>query len=240
MSLIAALPLAFAAGLLTILSPCILPLAPIAVAVAGAQDPRGPFALAAGLALTFALAGGVLAALGMEIGALTGLRIASGAIMMAMGLVLVLPNASHRLEASLVGLGAASQRLGDRLPDRGLAGHAAAGGVLALAWAPCAGPTLGAAFALAAGGRSLAAGMLTMLVFALGAAASLLAVGFGFARLAARTKAQTVAAGRGGRFALGISLAAIGALVFTGLDHAIEAAIVAAMPNWLASAAASL
>ncbi len=57
-SLILALPLAFAAGLLTILSPCILPLAPIVVAAARADDPRGPFALALGLALTFAVVGG--------------------------------------------------------------------------------------------------------------------------------------------------------------------------------------
>jgi cytochrome c-type biogenesis protein len=181
-NLIAAMPLAFAAGLLTILSPCILPLAPILVAGASAGDPRGPFALAAGLALTFAIAGGAAAALGIEIGALTGLRAASAAIMMAMGLVLVLPKASDRLEASLVGLGAAAQRLGDRLPDGGLAGHAAAGGVLALAWAPCAGPTLGAAFSLAASRGSLAAGMMIMFVYALGAAAALLAVGFGFGR----------------------------------------------------------
>ena len=42
MSVMLALPLAFAAGLLTILSPCVLPLAPIVFATARADDPRGP------------------------------------------------------------------------------------------------------------------------------------------------------------------------------------------------------
>ncbi len=238
MSLIAALPLAFAAGLLTILSPCILPLAPIVVAAASAKDRRYPFALAGGLALTFAIVGGGLAAFGVEIGAIAGIRVAAAAIMIAMGLLLVVPRAADAIEQRLAGFGALSQRLGDRLPNGGLIGQALAGGVLALAWAPCAGPTLGAAFALAAGRGSLPAAILTMLVYALGAAASLLAVGFGLGRIAARTKVQV--AGRRGRLALGITLAVFGAFILTGLDHTVESAMVAAMPDWLASAAAAL
>jgi cytochrome c-type biogenesis protein len=239
-SLIAALPLAFAAGLLTILSPCILPLAPIVVAAAGANDPRGSLALAAGLAATFAIAGSALAAFGIEIGALAGIRAASAAVMMVAGLVLIAPKAADRVEILLSGLGEASQRLGAWLPSGGLVGQAATGGLLALAWAPCAGPTLGAAFALAAGRGSVPGAMLTMLVYALGAAAALLGLGFGFGRLAARMKPNTIAAANRGRFALGLSLVVFGALVITGLDHAVEATMVAAMPGWLANAAAAL
>jgi len=239
-SLIFALPLAFVAGLLTILSPCILPLAPIVVAAARADGLRGPLALAAGLAATFAVAGGALAALGVEIGAVGGLRAVSAAIMMAMGFILIAPKAAERIEGMLVGAGAVSQYLGDRLPNGGLIGQAAAGGVLALAWAPCAGPTLGAAFALAANRGSLAAGMLTMFVYALGAAAALLGVGFGFGRLAARLKSQTIAAASRGRFALGLSLIVFGAFILTGFDHTVESAMIAAMPNWLSNAAAAL
>ena len=240
MSLFATLPLAFAAGLLTILSPCVLPLAPIVVAAAWTSDPRGPFALAAGLAATFAIAGAALSALGVEVGAVSGIRSASATIMVAMGLVLIVPGAADRMERRLSGLGALSQALGARLPADGLVGQAAAGAVLALAWAPCAGPTLGAAFALAAGRASLPAGMLIMFVHALGTAAALLAVGFGLKRVAAATKAAAASAGFAGRLALGLSLALFGALVLTGLDHVVEAAMVAAMPDWLASAAASL
>ena len=159
--------------------------------------------------------------------------------MVAMGLVLLVPKAADALEVRLAGLGAASQRFSGGMPS-GLIGQAAAGGVLALAWAPCAGPTLGAAFALAAGRGSLAAGMLTMFVYALGAAAALLAVGFGFGRLAGRAKRTTAAAARSGRLALGLSLVVFGALVLTGLDHTVEAAMIAAMPDWLANAAAAL
>ena len=46
--------------------------------------------------------------------------------------------------------------------------------------------------------------------------------------------------GTGGRFALGAALAVFGALVFTGLDHRVETALIAAMPAWLINAAAFL
>lgn len=240
MSLILALPLAFAAGLLTILSPCILPLAPIVVASARAEDPRGPLALAAGLALTFALVGAGLAAFGVEVGGVVGLRLVAAAVMVAVGVVLLLPRAADKLESALAGISGASGRMGGWLPRHGLMGQAAAGAVLALAWAPCAGPTLGAAFALAAGRGTFAAAMLTMFVYALGAAGAMLAVGFGLGRMTKAAKADTVLAGKVGRAALGLSLVVFGGLVVTGLDHQVEAAMVQAMPDWLASAAASL
>ena len=68
MNPLVALPLVFSAGVLTILSPCVLPLAPIVVASARAKDPRGPIALGLGLALTFGLVGGILASFGVEFG----------------------------------------------------------------------------------------------------------------------------------------------------------------------------
>jgi cytochrome c biogenesis protein CcdA len=242
-SLVLALPLAFAAGVLTILSPCVLPLIPIVVAAGRATDPRGPLALAMGLALTFGVVGGALAAFGVEFGALAGVREVSAAVMITMGLVLMVRPLANALEARLARLarlGGASQALSDRLPKGGLLGQAAAGGVLALAWAPCAGPTLGAAFALAADGHSIPGAMLTMFAYALGTAGALLAVGFGLGRLAAGGRSAAAAAGARGRFALGATLAVFGALVVTGLDHRVETALVAAMPDWLVNAATSL
>ena len=240
MNPILAAPLAFAAGGLTILSPCILPLAPIVVAAGGADDPRGPLALAAGLALTFAVVGGTLASFGVEVGAIAGVREVSAAIMIAMGLVLMVRPLADALEAKLAGLTGAPQRFAERMPKGGLIGQAAAGAVLSLAWAPCAGPTLGAALALAAGGASIPAAMLTMFLYALGAAGALLAVGFTLGRLAAKGRRAALTTGKRGRFALGAALTVFGALVLTGLDHSVETALIAAMPDWLANAAGAL
>jgi cytochrome c biogenesis protein CcdA len=82
--------------------------------------------------------------------------------------------------------------------------------------------------------------MLTMFVYALGAAGALIAVGFGLGRLTGSARARALSAGSRGRFALGFSLAVFGALTLTGLDHRVEAALVDAMPDWLAGAAGAL
>ena len=238
MNLLLSLPLALAAGMLTIFSPCVLPLAPIVLASARAEDPRGPIALALGLALTFGLVGGLMASFGVEFGDSFIVRAVSAVAMIAIGAALVFPPVGDTVEARLGAIGRASRVLHKRLPRAGLAGQAATGVVLAFAWAPCAGPTLGAALLLAGKGGSLGAAMLTMTVYALGAAGALLAAGFALGRVAA--KARLAAAGTAGRVALGAAFALIGGAILTGLDHQFEGVLVAAMPNWLTTFATSL
>lgn len=238
MNLILNLALAFAAGMLTILSPCVLPLAPVVVASARAKDPRGPIALGLGLAATFGVIGGVLASFGVEFGDWDWARTASAAIMIAIGAALLVPAIGDAIEHRLGFAGRAAGVLGERLPNAGLAGQAAAGVVLAFAWAPCAGPILGAALLLAAKGGSVAAAMATMSAYALGAVGALIAAGYALGRVASR--ARFARAGAGGRVALGAAFAVIGATVLTGLDHHIEAVLVAAMPDWLTTFATSL
>ncbi len=233
-----ALALSFLAGLLTILSPCVLPLAPIVVAASRAQGFAGPLALAGGLAASFGIVGGALAAAGVEAGDSPVLRIVAAVALAGAGLALLSPALQARLEHALSPLARAGGVLERRLPA-GLIGQAALGAALALAWAPCAGPTLGAAFALAAsGGRGFA--MLSMAVFALGAAASLLAAGFLVGRLAALGRGRVRAAAAVGRYVFGAILIAVGVGVVTGWDHKVEAWAIAAMPDWLTAFATQL
>jgi cytochrome c-type biogenesis protein len=236
--LLRTLPLAFAAGMLTIFSPCVLPLAPIVVAAARARDPRGPIALGFGLAATFGIVGGVLASFGVEFGDSDLARAASAVVMVAIGAALLVPAIGERIERRLGFVGRAADVMSERLPNAGLAGQAAAGVVLAFAWAPCAGPILGAALLLAAKGGSLAAAIATMTAYAVGAASALIGAGYAAGRVA--SKARFVWAGAGGRLALGAAFVLVGAAVLTGFDHHIEAVLVAAMPDWLTAFATSL
>ena len=238
MNLVPTLALAFVAGMLTILSPCVLPLAPVVVASARSQDPRGPIALALGLAATFGVVGGALASFGVVLGDWALARAASAVIMIAIGAALLVPAIGDAMERRLGFADRAADVLGERLPNAGLAGQAAAGVVLAFAWAPCAGPILGAALLLAAKGGSVAAAMGTMSAYALGAASALIAVGYAVGRVA--SKAHFAWVGAGARVALGAAFAIIGAAVLTGLDHNIEAVLVTAMPDWLTAFATSL
>ena len=233
--MLATIVLPYLAGLLTILNPCVLPLAPIIIAGARARDPRAPLALAAGLAVTFALVGGILASLGAELGDTGPGRVVIGALMLGFGIVMLLPPLAHRAELALAPLGAWADRRMGRIADAGLLAQAGIGALLALAWAPCVGPTLGAALTLAASGGSLAAAMLTMLVFALGAATSLLVAGYGLGRLARRGRGIAGRSAAIGRTLLGLAFALVGFGMVTGLDKLAEGALVAAMPDWLVS-----
>ncbi len=237
---ITTLLLAFAAGLLTILSPCVLPLAPIVVAGARARDTRGPLALAAGLAVTFGIVGGSLASFSIELGETGAVRLVAAGLMILVGLVMLVPMLGMGSERLLGPLSGFADRLAKRLPEAGLLGQFCAGIVLAFAWAPCVGPTLGAAFALAASGGSLGAAMLTMAIFALGAATSLMLVGYGLSKLAGSARLM---AGRGAAISqtgLAIVLMVTGGAILTGFDKVVEAFFVQAMPDWLVIAATRL
>ena len=96
-----ALALAFAAGLLSILSPCVLPLVPIVLGAAVSAHAFGAVALAAGLALSFTVLGLLLALVGFSLGIDAGVfRLAAAAIMIVLGIILVVPSWQARLAAA--------------------------------------------------------------------------------------------------------------------------------------------
>ena len=96
------LALAFAAGLLSILSPCVLPLVPIVLGTAVTAHPLGALALAAGLALSFTGLGLLLALVGFSLDIDASMfRLAAAAIMVALGVVLLLPSWQARLAAAI-------------------------------------------------------------------------------------------------------------------------------------------
>ena len=116
--------LALLAGLLSTLSPCVLPLLPIVLGTAVSQHRFGPVALAAGLALSFVTIGLFVATIGFSIGLDGGVfRLAAAIVLMLIGLVLVLPRlqAQVALAAGPVG-NWAEQRFGG-ISGSGLSGQ---------------------------------------------------------------------------------------------------------------------
>src|SRR6266542_25248 len=171
----ATLGLAFLAGILSTLSPCVIPLIPLVLGTALSEHKLGPAALAAGLALSFTVVGLFVATIGFAIGLDAGVFRSSAAILMVgVGVVLIVP----RFQASLA---VASGPIGNWAESRfggtvrtGLLGQVSVGLLLGIVWAPCAGPTLGAASVLAASGQNLGEVAATMVVFGIGAALPLL------------------------------------------------------------------
>jgi cytochrome c biogenesis protein CcdA/thiol-disulfide isomerase/thioredoxin len=164
--------LAYFGGILTILSPCILPVLPFVFARADRTFMRSTLPMLVGMATTFAIVatlaavGGGWAVRANEVG-----RWAALVLLAVFGIALVFPSISDRLTRPVVALGS-------RMTEREGQGDSVwsslvLGIATGLLWAPCAGPILGIIFTAAAlNGASLNTTLL-LLAYALGAATSL-------------------------------------------------------------------
>ena len=224
----------FLAGVLSTLSPCVLPLLPLVVGSAVAAHRAGAVALAVGLALSFTAIGLFVATVGFAIGLDGGVfRTASAVLLMVIGLVLLSGALQARFARATGGVSDAGNRFLTRLTPRGLGGQFAVGVVLGAVWSPCVGPTLGAASVLAARSQDLPAVAAVMLAFGLGAASPLLLVSALSRSALARWRGRMAQAGQAGKMLLGGGAVVVSVLILTGLDRQMEAALVNASPDWL-------
>ena len=228
------LALAFAAGLLSILSPCVLPLVPIVLGAAVAAHPLGAVALAAGLATSFTGLGLLLALAGFGLGIDAGsFRLVAAAIMIVLGAILLVPSWQAQLAAAGGPVSSWADRRFGGFASSGLAGQFAIGLLLGAVWSPCVGPTLGAASLLASQGRDLPQVALTMAVFGIGAALPLVALGWLSRATLMGVRSRLMSAGKLGKGLLGAAFIVIGVAIVSGADKRVEAALVDASPAWL-------
>jgi cytochrome c biogenesis protein CcdA/thiol-disulfide isomerase/thioredoxin len=218
--------LAFLGGVLTIFSPCILPVIPFVFARADRPFRRSTLPLLVGMALTFA-AFGVLATAGGSwiIRANETGRWVAMAILAALGVSLLLPAVAEWFTRPLVRLG---NRLGRKARDGraepGAAGSVVLGASIGLLWAPCAGPILGLVLAASALGGVTPHSLGLLLAFAAGAACSL-----AVAMLAGQRLLQRLKRGLGAeawlRRALGAAVLAGVVAIALGADTQLLAAV---------------
>lgn len=229
-----ALGLAFVAGLLSTLSPCVLPIVPLVLGAAASEHRMGPVALAAGLATSYVAIGLFVATVGFAIGLDAGVFRAVGAtIMIVLGGVILLPSLQGRLAVAGGPLASWTEQRFGGFSTSGLKGQFAVGLLLGAVWSPCVGPTLGAASVLAAQGQNLGQVALTMLLFGIGAALPLLLLGMLSRETVLGMRMRMMSVGNGVRSALGVLLILIGVAILAGFDKRIETTLVQLSPDWL-------
>jgi cytochrome c-type biogenesis protein len=210
------IPVAFGAGLISFLSPCVLPLVPGYIsAVAGVQPSEirarrvlGPsLAFVASFSAIF-IALGLLGQQALH-GALTGptaLKVC-GAMIVLMGVLFILAPLVPRLSREW--------HVGALMARAGRGGPILTGAAFALAWTPCTGPTLGAIVTAAGASSSAAHGALLLAVYCAGLGVPFLITGLAFGKV---TSALTVVKrhypviiGAGGLVLIGM-----GVMIWTG------------------------
>lgn len=207
--------LAFLAGALTIVSPCILPVLPFVFARSDQPFVRSTLPLLCGMAVTFAVIA-TLAAVGgsWAVHLNSAGRVVALVVLAILGVTLLSKRAAEWLSRPFVALGNRLLSQGAGAPS--VAQSAILGVATGFLWAPCAGPVLGLILTGAAINGANAATTLLLFSYALGAIGSL--------------ALATIAGGR--VFALLKKSLGAGEWVRRGLGVAVLAAVVAIALGW--------
>jgi cytochrome c biogenesis protein CcdA/thiol-disulfide isomerase/thioredoxin len=168
------LAIAYLGGVLTILSPCVLPVLPFVFARAGQSFRSHGLPMLLGMALAFAGIATLAAVGGAWVVALNQSgRFVAIALLAAFGAALAFPAVADRLSRPFVALGARLSPTGDHAERAAFFSPLLLGAATGLLWTPCAGPILGLILTGAALNGANAGTSLLLLAYAAGAATSL-------------------------------------------------------------------
>jgi cytochrome c biogenesis protein CcdA/thiol-disulfide isomerase/thioredoxin len=214
------IPIAFAAGLITAFTPCILPVLPIVLAGGAEGTRRRPYAIVAGLVTTFTLFTLAGAWIFHELHIPAKYQIQIGAaLLLLLAVTLIVPKAAELLERPFHFL--TRRRGGD------LGGGFLLGASLGLVFVPCAGPVFAAVSVNVGTHRVGFDTFLIALAYAVGAAVPMLILAQGSRRVATsfRTHARTV------RIAAGVVMAAAAVVISTHWAEGLQKEV----PGYVAS-----
>jgi cytochrome c-type biogenesis protein len=224
----------FLAGLLSTLSPCVLPIVPILLGSAITANRRAPIALTAGLAISYATIGTAIAWVGTALELDPELVRRMGAALLGLfALVILSSSLQQRFAAATSGIGNVGNRLLSRLHLSGLSGQFVVGLLLGMIWSPCVGPTLGVAIVLASQGRHLATAAALMGLFSVGASLPILILGYISRSAMMSVRGRLLQVGRAGKVALASAMLLIAIATISGRDRQAEAWLVNHSPAWL-------
>jgi cytochrome c-type biogenesis protein len=220
--------LAFVAGVITILSPCVLPLLPMILATATQEGKARPFGVIVGFVAAFSVATLALSALVRSFGVPPDInRTISAIILAALGLVLVVPALQHQFERFTGGLAGRVPAAG----GNGFGGGLVVGMGLGLAWTPCVGPIMASVITLALNQEVGPGTVAIMLAFSLGTALPMAAVLIGGRQLVHRLSwfqenAATI------QRVFGVILILTGLAIWLGWDRAVQIVLLTWFPGW--------
>ncbi|MEQ1814446.1 MAG: cytochrome c biogenesis CcdA family protein [Candidatus Nitrotoga sp.] len=222
------------AGVLSTLSPCVLPIIPILLGSATNAHPRAPLVLSSGLAISYGIIGTALAWAGSALDVDTSIfRSVGAAVLGILGIILMSTSLQQRFASATSGIGDTGNNLISRLRLDGLWGQFVIGLVLGVVWSPCVGPTLGAAIMLASQGTNLPHVALLMGMFGVGAALPVVALAYVSRSTMLKVRGKLTQAGKTGKMILGAVMVAIAIMILFDIDKPIEAWLVDHSPTWL-------
>ncbi|MGB0836187.1 MAG: cytochrome c biogenesis CcdA family protein [Psychrobium sp.] len=229
----------FIAGVLSTLSPCVLPILPIIISSALQQSKNGLLALILGISLSFAVTGSLIsaAAIAWDFD-ITIIKTISASLLLTFGLIILIDPLNQKFSQVASQLMSRGNNKVATYEASGVSGQFVLGALLGFVWTPCVGPTLGAAISLAIQGDSLPMVFAVMLIFGAGAGVPLLALGAVSGKVINRDKLNKHV--NVTKKLLGAFLVLIALTILFGYDRQLETFLVELMPDWLTDLTTSI
>jgi cytochrome c biogenesis protein CcdA/thiol-disulfide isomerase/thioredoxin len=225
---------AFVAGAATAVSPCVLPVLPVALSAGATGGRRRPLGVVSGLAVSFTFATVALVyvidALGLPNDFTRKLAIA---VLFVFGIVLLVPPVAARVEAFASSL---TGRFGVVNKGDGFWSGILLGLSLGLLYAPCAGPILAGVIASSASATFTTGKLAVAIAYGLGSALVLYALLLGGRKLTAPLARRSI----GFQMAMGAVMVLVAVAMFRNYDTKLENTIATTWPSFLATPAEAL
>ena len=227
--------IAFAAGIVTIASPCTLPLLPVVFGIAAnGKHKYRPYALVGGFVSVKVLSILMIATLVSFLGIAPGTwRIIAAVLFGFFGILSLLPSLGavvfNRLKLAFTHANPT-----ELIGKTDLLSAFLAGGALALVWAPCAGPALGSIAILIASSESIVRGGILLTIFALGVGVPMLLIAKSGVKASAKL-ATIIKTIPWMQRVFGLLLIAVAVIIFTHADVHFQNWILNHAPDWYAS-----
>lgn len=225
--------LGYFAGVLSTLSPCVIPILPVIFGGAAVESKYSAIALALGIVFSFTLLTIIFSLFGMLIPLdISQLRTPSALLLIFIGISLLVP--IYKIKLSIFDkLSNFFNDVLDKIRLTGIFGQFVTGCLLGAVWLPCSGPTLGAASILAAQSEHLAEASAVIVSFALGAVTPLVVLGISSKSLLNKKKDALHQSIRVSNVLFAATLIFLGLTIVTNYDRIIEEKVAYYWPDLL-------
>ena len=226
------LAFAFVSGVITILSPCILPVLPIVLSGSVGKGKARPFGVIAGFVASFTLFTLALTAIVQALGVPPDiLRVVAVVLIISFGLVMLVPRLRYVFEALATRV--TSRRSSGPRPggSSGFLGGLPVGISLGLVWTPCVGPIMASVISLALTQRVDGGAVFITLAYTIGTSIPMLGVMLGGRTLLKRV--PSLAKNSAGiQRGFGVLMILVGMAIGFGWDRQFQSAVLNVLPNY--------
>lgn len=226
----------FFAGVLTIFSPCVLPMVPFVVRSSLQKSKWGPVLLALGLATSFSISTYLIASSGQLLGLSPDhLKYVSGSFLLIASLLFLFPASIDKLSQLLSPLNSKVQKISDKNLSNSSSIYTEFlnGLLLGPIWAPCSGPTLAVIIGIIINTPEQKTSILLLAIFSIGSILPILFISYGAKNLVQKLQKKSLDNSNKVKKFLGAFCAIMAILILTGLDKSLEAYLLKLLPEFI-------